>query len=90
MTLEQKASPDFIDSWKGWLQHRKEIKKTLKETTAKRQLNMLGKKSIQDAIAMIEHTILKGWTGLREPDVKKGGSEGGTIQQRVAEGLGLK
>lgn len=61
-------SPEFSQAWSEWVQHRAEKKKPLKPTTIKAQLKMLAKIGEARAIAMIEHTIFKGWEGLREDD----------------------
>ena len=58
---------DFADSWKRWKQHRSEIKKPLKPTMMASQLKKLGTMTETDAVAMIEHTIEKGWQGMVDP-----------------------
>lgn len=73
-------TPQFREAWALWIQHRKELgsKQALKPTQARSQLKMLAKLGPGDAIAMIEHTIEKGWIGLRAPDNQKGGTDGKT------------
>ncbi len=61
-------TPEFQAAWTDWLQHRKEIKEPLKPTSEKQQLQNLERIGVDRAIAMIRHTIFKGWRGLREPD----------------------
>ena len=58
---------DFAESWKRWQRHRKEIKKPLQPTMIESQLKKLSKMSESDAVAMIEHTIEKGWQGMVDP-----------------------
>ena len=58
---------DFAKSWTRWKKHRTEIKKPLKPTMMESQLKRLGSMSEPDAIAMIEHTIEKGWQGMVDP-----------------------
>jgi hypothetical protein len=71
----------FIESWKEWIEYRKEIKKALKESTAKKQLKFLLKQL--DAIACIDQTIEKGWTGLFE--IKNIGVNNARKQSTAAE-----
>lgn len=67
-------TPEFDAAWHAWEKHRKEIKKPLTPTTAVAQIKMLAKLGPQRAVAAIEHTIFKGWTGLREPDASDSSS----------------
>ena len=62
------SSPEFAKAWEDWQEHRKEIKKPLKPTQIEKQLEELQSIGEQRAIAMINHTIAKGWQGLREPE----------------------
>lgn len=59
---------EFLKSWKEWQAHRREIKEPLTETQTKKQLRQFEQWGASRAIAAINNTILKGWTGLREPD----------------------
>lgn len=65
------TSDRFAALWAEWKIHRREINRPLKKTSALRQLKMLARIGEERAIAMIEHTIFKGWQGLREPDEKE-------------------
>lgn len=58
---------DFCDAWEAWEKHRREIKKKLTPTSVNRQLKLLARHSPY-AVAMIEKSVLNGWTGLFEPD----------------------
>lgn len=60
--------PEFRSAWSDWTRHRSEIKHPLKPTMASNQLAMLAELGPDRAIAMIRHTITKGWQGLREPE----------------------
>jgi len=62
------GSPEFAESWAKWQKFRKELKKPLTPTMVEGQLAMLAELGEARAIAMIRHTITKGWQGLREPD----------------------
>ncbi len=61
-------TPEFNKAWADWQAHRIEIKHALTSTSAGKQLSSCEKMGVTRAIAMIENTIEKGWTGLREPD----------------------
>lgn len=65
-------SEEFTEAWSDWQTHRKEIRKPLKPTMTKGQLEELAEMGEQRAIACIRHTIRKGWTGLREPNSQNG------------------
>lgn len=58
----------FREVWEAWECHRAEIKKPLKPTMKQRQLKQLSDWGITRAIAALEHTMFKGWQGIREPD----------------------
>ena len=82
-------TPEFKKAWAEWEAHRKEIKKKLTPTSVKRQLARLAKNP-SEAVAIIEHTIEKGWIGLREPDRPKSRSdkppiEGGQTYDHLSE-----
>ena len=62
------ASPDFAQAWQDWKNYRAEIKKPINSTMEATQLRQLAKLNERRAIAMIEHTIFRGWQGLREED----------------------
>jgi len=68
---EELQEEDFARAWNNWVAHRAEIKKPLKKTMVKSQLQMLAEKGRAAAIAMIAHTIAMGWQGLRDPDPMK-------------------
>jgi hypothetical protein len=68
---------DFKEAWLAWESHRKEIKHPLKPTMVRAQLNMLAEMGRARAIACIQHTIQKGWQGLREPDQSPTGNHNG-------------
>ena len=59
-------SQEFHATWMEWFNYRKEIKKTLKESTIKKQMQFLGARSESEAIAIINQSIKNGWTGLFE------------------------
>ncbi len=60
--------PDFHEAWQRWEKHRREIKHPLTPSMRKTQLKTLASWGLRRAIACIDHTIFKGWQGLREPD----------------------
>ena len=53
-------------NWEDWIQHRKELKKSLTEQTVKLQIKFLEKHSPEDRARIIEQSIRNGWTGLFE------------------------
>ena len=61
-------SDEFKISWEKWRKFRVEIKKRLTPSMIEAQLADMAKMGEKRAIAMIEHTIRKGWQGLREED----------------------
>ena len=82
-------TPDFRALWVRWAKHRKEIRHPLTETMVAAELLDLAAKGIQRATAMIEHTIFKGWQGLREPESGSNGHTNGepgeSLTERVAK-----
>jgi Mn-dependent DtxR family transcriptional regulator len=52
-----------VSAWSQWVQHRKEIKKSLTPSTIKKQITLLEKNKDQH-MEIIEQSIEKGWTGL--------------------------
>ena len=65
-------SPEFLEVWSNWQQHRTEIRKKLTPSTRRSQLKKLAKLSVPDAIAMINHSIECGYTGLYAPKPQAG------------------
>ena len=61
-------TPAFRAAWAEWEAHRREIRKKLTPTTVAKQFQQLAAMGEARALACLEHTIAKGWTGLREPD----------------------
>jgi hypothetical protein len=61
------ASPAFRAVWDEWKKHRKEKRKPLTPTSVNRQLKELAGWGPDRAIAAIQHSITKGWTGIFEP-----------------------
>lgn len=82
------TSERFFEAWESWQAHRIEIKKPLKPTQTEKQLKMLASIGEERAVAMIEHTIEKGWQGLREEDIPgKGRNEQPPSQYQELEPL---
>lgn len=77
-------SNEFHDAWQEWFKYRKESGKKLRESTIKKQMQFLGARTESEAIAIINQSIEKGWTGLF--DLKKNGkSTLGTKQQQTID-----
>jgi len=59
---------EFQAAWSDWVQHRKEKKAPLTPQSVKMQIKQLDGMGLKRAVAMIRHTLFKGWQGLRESD----------------------
>jgi len=59
-------SPEFAVAWREWQQHRKELGKSIKPTSATKQLKQLADMGESRAVAAINHSITRGWTGIFE------------------------
>ena len=55
-------------AWLTWCQHRRELRKKLTPTSVLKQLGQLAVIGPVRAVAMIEHSISKGYSGLYEPN----------------------
>jgi hypothetical protein len=62
-------TPEFRATWAEWIQHRIELKKPMKPTSAKTLLKSLAKAGEQKAIESITHSMANGWQGVFEPSV---------------------
>lgn len=60
----------FTFAWSEWMHYRKEVKKKVTPSTAKKQLAYLSRYPEDVAIEMINQSIEKGWTGLFEVESK--------------------
>lgn len=69
---EPEPLPDWMnkDAWREWEQHRREKKMKLTPLSQKKQIKFL-EKFKKDHVAIINHSITMGWTGLFELDEKK-------------------
>ena len=65
------SDESFVKAWDLWKQYKKEIKKSynskLSEQAALKSIGKMANDS-SDAIEIIEHTISRGWIGLRKED----------------------
>ena len=57
---------ELIDAWQEWEQHRKEKKQKLTPLSIKKQLKFLHGRGKSEIIAIIDQSIMNGWTGLFE------------------------
>lgn len=78
-------TPEFRAAWERWKTHRREIRHTLKPTTAASQLRTLEAWGVARAIAAIDHTVFKGWQGLVEPQETRQAASNGTTNGTVRE-----
>ena len=63
---EWQQSKLFQEAWNNWAIHRKEKKDKLTQKSVEFQIRMLTKYTINEAIEIINRTIMKGWRGLQE------------------------
>lgn len=64
---ESLQTPEFLDAWETWKRFRKEKRAPVTPTMAVSQLKQFSGWGPARAVAAIEHTILKGWQGIQEP-----------------------
>jgi hypothetical protein len=76
---------DVQKAWCEWEQYRKEKKQKLTPSTAKKQMAFLGGRAGPEAIAIINQSILNGWTGLFE--LKQNGKSGKQTTDKRTEHL---
>ncbi len=76
-------SPEFSAAWKDFEKHRSEIRKPLKPTSTRLALKELAAMGPARAIAALQHTIAKGWQGIREPDPSERSRYQGTAKPSV-------
>ena len=65
------SDESFVKAWDLWKQYKKDIKKSYKSKLSEQAaLKSIGKMAddSSDAIEIIEHTISRGWVGLRKED----------------------
>lgn len=61
------SSTEFIEAWQDWIQHRKEIKKPITETSTKLSFKKLANMTESEAITAIQHSISNGYQGIYPP-----------------------
>lgn len=71
---DQLRTPAFQIAWASWCQHRLEIRKPMTPTSTAQLINKLSEMGPGRAVVAINHTIEKGWQGLREPDISTSSS----------------
>lgn len=71
LVIEDSPPPELdATAWARWIEYRKGIKKPIKPPSfaaAQRDMATFGTRQAE----VVEHTIAKGWTGLRAPDQTK-------------------
>lgn len=60
-------SAGFLEAWKDWIQHRREIKEPLTPVSVKKQFKQFGEWGEARSVVAIEHCIRGGYTGIFEP-----------------------
>ena len=67
------GSQAFITAWKSWVVYRKQLKKTLTDSSVQAQYREFALWGEQKSIEAIEQSIKQGWQGLFEPNKKFAG-----------------
>lgn len=62
------SSMVFLELWGKWLEHRKQIRKTLSVATQERQLKKLSDMGLSRAVSALEHSLDQGYQGIFEPN----------------------
>jgi len=75
---------EFETAWGDWVQHRKEKKAPLTPQSVKTQIKQLDGMGLKRAVAMIRHTLFKGWQGLRESDESMPANKGDWYDELAA------
>lgn len=70
-------------SWIEWETYRREIQKKITPSTAKQQFKFLGGRAGPEIVAIINQSILNGWTGLFELKKTTNGEHRGLITKTV-------
>lgn len=65
------SSEAFKKAWDEFQTHRRQLKKPITPLAAEKQLEQLRQMGEARAIAAINHTIARGWQGIREPDARE-------------------
>jgi len=65
---DDNVSDAMEEAWQDWCRYRSEIKKPMTRTTTEQLSKKLAEWGEERAIAAINHTIVMGWQGLREPE----------------------
>lgn len=69
-------TPDFRNAWEEWCQHRRESRKKHTPTSQRHQIAKLEQMGEARAVAAINFSIEKGWTGIFEESGTGGGKRG--------------
>lgn len=68
MTSDVLKTEEFRKLWVDWVDHRKELKKSLTSQAIKRQIKKLERWGYKRAITALDHTMEGNWVGIREPE----------------------
>lgn len=66
------GSEAFLNAWKSWVVYRKQLKKSLTDSSVQAQCREFALWGEQKSIEAIEQSIKQGWQGLFEPNKKFG------------------
>lgn len=75
-------SEKFRQAWADWVQHRKEIKHPLGETSIKKQFKQLLELGEATSIEWINNAILRGWRGIFPPNHTQNQQTKPSVEQR--------
>lgn len=64
---EPLKTPEFLEVWKRWKEHRRQIRKPLSRSMIEMQLKKLASYGPSGAVESIEQSLCNGWQGLFEP-----------------------
>ena len=73
-------TPEFIEAWTDWEEHRKQSKKKLTPLATSKQLKMLSEIGSARAVAAINHSIANGYQGIYE---NRSGNSAGNYRKPV-------
>ena len=79
------TSPEFVEAWGRWRQHRKERRKPLTPTSVKLQFAELAEMGEARAVRAINHSVAKGWEGIHEPSGSAARSPPGDLRQQMVD-----
>lgn len=62
---------NFLQAWRDFKEHRRQMRNSMTPLAQEKMLKKLDGSSVETAIAMLEQSIINGWTGVFEPNSNK-------------------